>query len=98
MSDITHPDTARVLRDVAAERTRQVEKGWTREHDDTHATHDLMTLAERRAHMVGNRGNGYYSRERLVEAVAMMVAAIEAMDRYDWQSKYDHLPSPGGAR
>lgn len=76
-----HPDTARALLDVAQERGRQVEKGWTREHDDEHQTHTLVKLAGQRAQRSGSRGQGFYARESLVEAAAMLVAAIEAMDR-----------------
>lgn len=70
-----------VLDAVRRERLRQIRKGWTPQHDDRHSTHDLVRLADRRAHSVGSAGNGYYSRERLIEATAMLVAAIEAIDR-----------------
>lgn len=81
MTDFVSADTARVIDDVRTERNRQVAKGWTPEHDDQHSTHDLVRLAEQRAHSTGSAGAGYYSRERLVEAAAMLVAAVEAMDR-----------------
>ena len=76
-------DTERVLDDVAAERNRQVEKGWTRDHDDHHSTHDLVRLAEKRIHSPGRppAESGYYDRQRLVEGIAMLVAAVEAWDR-----------------
>lgn len=74
--------TERVLDDLRAERERQVERGWTREHDDAHATHTLATLAERRARTFDPHAPvGYYSRARLVQAAALLVAAVEAIDR-----------------
>lgn len=78
------PETTRVLDDVKAERRRQIEKGWTPEHDDRHATHDLVRLAEHRIHTEGpDARSGYYSRQRIVEGIAMLVAAVEAKDRRD---------------
>lgn len=76
-------NTARVLADIATERERQISLGWTREHDDNHATHDLVRLADRQARKPGDLGPGFYSRSRLVEAAALLVAAVEAMDRRD---------------
>ena len=75
----------RVLNDVAKERRNQIAKGYTPEHDDRHDTHTLVQLAERRAHMVGDRGHGLYDRHRLVQAAALLVAAAEAMDRREGQ-------------
>ena len=78
---MTHPDTARVLTDIATERERQVTLGWTRDHDDRHNVHELVRLADRQAHKTGTAAIGIYSRERLVEAAALLVAAVEGMDR-----------------
>lgn len=76
----------RVLGQVAAERARQIQMGWTPEHDDLHSTHQMVQLARSRAGRVGSSGEGYYSRERLIEAAAIFVAAVEAMDRREDQS------------
>ena len=78
--------TARVLNDVRIERDRQVaDLGWTPEHDVCHhSTHDMVRLAERYAHKTESdrdEHQGLYSRRRLVQAVALLVAAVEAMDR-----------------
>ena len=78
--------TERVLNDVRAERDRQVDElGWTREHDvDHHSTHDLVTLAKGYAgkpESDRDEHHGLYSRRRLVQATALLVAAVEAMDR-----------------
>lgn len=82
MPDITHPDTARVLRDVATERARQVDKNWTRDHDDRHDTDTLVRLSASYARRQGKgKAPGYFDRERLVQAAALLVAAVEAMDR-----------------
>lgn len=82
MTNITHPDTARVLRDVAAERARQVDKNWTRDHDDHHDTDTLVTLSASYARRGGKgKAPGYFDRDRLIQATALLVAAVEAMDR-----------------
>lgn len=72
-----------VLMDVTAERQRQITKGWTTKHDDWHSTHELVTLAEKRLHSPGRPAaeSGYYDRQRLIEGIAMLVAAVEAWDR-----------------
>lgn len=69
-----------VLAEVLSERERQVVKGWTPEHDDQHTTEELVSLAVRRA----RRDHGLYGfaqRRHLIEAAAMLVAAVESMDR-----------------
>ena len=82
-------NTERVLNDVRAERDRQVDElGWTPEHDDNHSTHDLVTLAKGYAgkpESDRDEHHGLYSRRRLVQAAALLVAAIEANDR--WEAK-----------
>lgn len=78
-----NPRLARVLDDITSERERQIAKGWTREHDDRHSTHDLVQLAERRLHTPGRppAEPGYYDRQRLIEGITILVAAVEAWDR-----------------
>lgn len=75
-----HPSTPAVLGALANERERQVAKGWTREHDDEHRTHDLIDLARERMDRKPTPASGL-SRQRLIEGIAMLVAAVEAMDR-----------------
>ena len=76
-------DTENVLNDIRFERYSQIDDGWTPDHDDRHDTHTLVQLAEQYAHKPGDLGPGYYDRRRLVQAAALLVAAIEAMDRRD---------------
>lgn len=81
-------DTERVLNDIRAERGRQIELGWTPEHDDSHSTHDLVGLANSyagRPESDADEHRGLYSRRRLVQAAALLVAAIEANDRWEAQ-------------
>lgn len=73
-----NPETQRVLDDVKAERARQIEKGWTPEHDDRHTTHRMVELAGERLRLPGR---GCYDRSRLIEGIAILVAAVEAWDR-----------------
>lgn len=77
MPDI-HPDTERVLIDLALERHRQIGKGWTRNHDDTHTTERMIELAtEHLPPAVASDDN----RDALIEAAALLVAAVESIDR-----------------
>lgn len=81
--------TDKVLQDVRAERVHQVDRGWTTQHDDEHWTDALVRLANQYAHKPGkdadpNHITGrLYDRHRLVQAAALLVAAVEAMDRRD---------------
>jgi len=79
-------ETQRVLDDIQAERDRQVDVGWTPEHDDRHSTRDLVQLAQQYAGKPESdrpEDRGLYSRRRLVQATALLVATIEAWDRYE---------------
>lgn len=88
---VTTLRTASVLADVAQERGRQVAKGWTPEHDDQHTTREMLELATGRLHMAGrpdyagglpvSTALGHHDRRRLLEGIAILVAAVEAMDR-----------------
>lgn len=75
-----------VLREVGQERERQVAKGYTDQHDDAHGPAELVEYAVHRLDLVGSVdrsvGLGYPpSRETLVEVAAMLVAAVESIDR-----------------
>ena len=77
-------ETQRVLDDVVAELDRQVAVGWTPEHDDRHGTHDMVKLATAYASRPESDHpdhSGLYSRRRLVQATALLVATIKAWDR-----------------
>lgn len=76
-------------RDVIAERQRQISaEGWTPEHDDVHASHELRRAAA--CYMLGNGGNWPWDwrwwkpttdRRNLVKAAALLIAEIERLDR-----------------
>lgn len=74
---------AQILEQVAEERARQIEIGWTIEHDDRHAVRHLVGLAEKYANRENEDNPGFYSRDNLVKATALMVAAVECLDRGD---------------
>jgi hypothetical protein len=79
--------TANVLRDVAVEREMQIAKGWTREHDKRHAVRDLVNLAKARLIKVPKgREEGFYYRKSIIQAIAILVALVEAQDEResDW--------------
>lgn len=72
---------ALVLKQVADERARQITLGWTAEHDDFRNVDHLVKLADKYARRENPDNEGYYSRDNLVKATALMVAAIERLDR-----------------
>jgi hypothetical protein len=79
---IPFPDhTAEILNEIAGERVAQIEKGYDPEHDDALSVGRLIELAESRSHRRNHDNPGYYSRAHLIEAAALMVAAIEVLDR-----------------
>jgi len=65
-----------VLLQVRAERTRQIERGYTPEHDDQHGLTHLLDEAYARMNSSSSRAN-------LVAVAALVVAAIEWIDRSD---------------
>lgn len=82
------PEYRRVMDDVAAERKRQIGKGYTPEHDDRHTVHGFTNLSRAYANLaVDNAWHGETPtrlpaiRQRLVQATAILVAAIESIDR-----------------
>lgn len=62
---------------VVAERIEQLKK-YPIEHDRLHGVHHLVTEAQRRVH---SASCGYYHRTAVIEAAALMLAAVESMDR-----------------
>lgn len=88
---MTKQETPDALRDVAAERRRQIEaEGWTPEHDDQHDSGEMASAAV--CYVIG-RGNGWWwpwhdawwkpkdRRRNLVKAGALILAEIERLDR-----------------
>jgi hypothetical protein len=76
--------TRTVLEQVAAERRRQLAKGWTPEHDDGHS---VDTLARNGALILNGSIGGWVDasrhtrREQLIIGAALAIAAIERLDR-----------------
>lgn len=81
-------DLAYVLEDVTAERRRQVAKGWTPEHDAEHPLDTMLNLARHRVNLASGIAAAWPSpirageaRRRLIQAIAILVATVEAIDR-----------------
>ena len=80
MTNLNDP-TERVLLDVASERQRQAEKGYTREHDAEHDVYHLWMQADRFLRGTDLAGSfARTDRASLVKAAACLVAAIEQID------------------
>lgn len=81
MLNYATPHTERVLRDVAQERIKQVNRGYTTEHDIDHGPTGLIQLAEDyaydAAHSIGGAEN---RRPTLIAAIGLLVAAVEVLD------------------
>lgn len=81
--------TQGVYADIANERWRQKDKGYTPDHDDNHSTTDFLAFIEQRIPRVGSArfldmdDGKNHDRERqvLVQIAALAVAAIERLDR-----------------
>lgn len=65
--------------DLVVERARQIRNGWTPERDDQQSTHRMVELADERIH--SPRRGAPYTRAGLLQGAAILVAAIESMDR-----------------
>ena len=61
---------------VQAERTRQIEKGYTPEHDDEHGLEHVLSQVNRKA------TTWPPSRDHLVRDAALILAAVEWYDRH----------------
>jgi hypothetical protein len=70
--------TVGVMLQVKAERQRQIERGYTPEHDDEHGLEHIVDQARGRILPQQLRTRG-----ELVQAAACLVAAIEWLDRSD---------------
>ena len=69
-------DVEDVLEQVVLEREKQVEKGYTTEHDDKHILRDFAQFINRRV----MRKN--LTRQDFIEVAALAVAAVEKIDRH----------------
>lgn len=84
-----------VLADVLAERERQIMRGFTPEHDDTHTDGSLAVCASGLLFLLDGKKDPtnwtlgrinhirkkHLKRQQLVIAAAMIIAEIERMDR-----------------
>jgi hypothetical protein len=72
--------TLAVSAEVVAERQRQIDKGWTPEHD---AAEGLLHLRHHAKDRIDQSRSGMMDerRKRLIQAAALCVAAVELIDR-----------------
>jgi hypothetical protein len=78
------PELPKVLMDVTRERQRQIEMGWTPEHDDTHNPVDMEWLARARLNASANARairKPDEERRRIIQAMAILAALVESIDR-----------------
>ncbi len=75
------PQTTAVLAAITLERDRQLSKlGWTPEHDDKHGpTHLIVIATDWLIH--ASHVDGGERRDALVKAAALLVSAVEVLDR-----------------
>lgn len=88
--------TDNILNEIANERARQIAKGWTPEHDDTHYNRAIAfgAVAKTLEACGDSHGRIYWPflptgrnpfnappRRLLIESAAMLVAEIERLDR-----------------
>jgi hypothetical protein len=84
MPSVSRPVTnelPNVLMDVTAERVRQIEKGWTPEHDDTHTWEGITDLVVERLETADHALHPALRRAMAIQAIAVLCAAVEAHDR-----------------
>lgn len=77
----TSTELTTVLLELLKERRHQIGKGYTPEHDDQHEVPDLVTLAVDRLARYEQVLDPRPIRQRILEAAAMLVAALEVIDR-----------------
>ena len=65
--------------DVLVERQEQIDKGYTRDHDDEHKPHVILSY--------GRIGEDF-TRDDLVRAAACTLAAIERIDRAEARGEH----------
>jgi len=100
---ITAPQgTFEAILDVTAERSRQEEKGYTPEHDDQHGVGHLVIESRRHLNIYGNSGAGLapeLQRREILQATALLVAALEALDRQGGEQAWpEHVHEAGTGR
>lgn len=81
MSDDQRPQMMAIFSDVIKERQRQMEKGYTPEVDDKWDPRDFVRFANWRFTPPKVPAGDWFNRQSLIEAIALLVACVEAMDR-----------------
>lgn len=79
--DGTWEDTWDVLGDVADERTRQISKGFTIEHDNHHEPEDFGLFIRERLLRADLSDDAAVVREQYLQVAALAVAYVESLDR-----------------
>lgn len=70
-----------IFAEVLAEKERQVEKGYTPEHDDEHGGDHLIEVAESYLDTIPADATGADVRTRAIKSIATLVALVELVDR-----------------
>jgi len=85
--------TGSAVRDVTTEREKQIDKGYTPEHDEFHGVIHLWSEAHRRLVEL-NLTDDTESRQSFIEVAAISIAAVETIDRARAAASAD--AAPGG--
>lgn len=71
----------KIFEEVAHERKQQIEvKGYPPTHDKWHTPRDFVKYANQRFTKLTRNRTEWFSRQSFIEAIAVLVAAVEAMD------------------
>lgn len=80
--DMGKVDRGRAVEDLLRERTRQLEKGWSLEHDDEHTGHDWSwIIGQRVVQLLDPAMTCTDDRQLFIEIGAIALAAVQAEDR-----------------
>lgn len=74
-------ETLRVLIEAAATRRKQVEKGYTPEHDDEEGLKHLLHVAQTYAVPEDTNPTNSLIRQSLLDQIGTLIAAVEVIDR-----------------
>lgn len=82
MVDAGWDDTYDVLGEVSDERTRQIRKGFTLDHDDRHDPVDFGLFIRERLLRADLSDDDAIAREQYLQVAALAVACVETFDRF----------------
>lgn len=80
--DDSWEDTWNVLDEIIDERTRQIRKGFTIEHDNHHEPEDFGLFIRERLLRADLCQNDDVAREQYLQVAALAVACVETFDRF----------------